>query len=65
MQVSSSLSTALLFFFQTQPIKSLATPLKGGHRLEGVRLVWPPLPGKAIKLFLEEFPSWYSGNESD
>ena len=36
-------------------------PLQGGtHSLEGTTLPWPPLPGKAIKLFLSTSPKTLS-----
>ena len=38
-----------IFCFQT--IKPLPILPQGGHRLWGMSLLWPPLPGKAIKLF--------------
>ena len=31
-------------------------PLKGEHSFEGVILLWPPLSGKAIKLFFSMIP---------
>ena len=30
--------------------------LKGEHSFEGISLLWPPLPGKAIKLFFSMLP---------
>ena len=36
-------------------------PLQGGtYSLEGISLLWPPLPGRAVKLFLSTSPKTLS-----
>ena len=39
----------------TLPVKLLTTPSRWEHSFERSSPLWPPLPGKAIKLF---FPTW-------
>ena len=41
--------------------KTLPYPIQGEtHSLEGISLLWPPSPGKAIKLFLSNSPKTLS-----
>ena len=41
--------------FRSKTIRPPPVLSKGGHRLAGISLLWPPLPGKAKKLFFFSF----------
>ena len=42
------------------PIELLTSHSRLGHVVEDISLLWPPLPGKAIKLFLSTSPQTLS-----
>ena len=43
-----------------QTIKPPPGPFQGGQNLQGIRLLWPPLPGKAVKLPFSPLPQTLS-----
>ena len=44
----------------TITIKLLTNPSRSGHSFEGISPLWPPLPGKALKLFSSTSPKTLS-----
>ena len=50
----SYLKTCFFFFVFFLPKLPTILP-KGGHSLQGISLLWPPLPGKALKVIFFSF----------